>query len=107
MATESKSRKGIHRLKPEGEMTIYNAAAMKTSILAALNKHKEVEIDLAKVNEMDSAGLQILLLAKREAGNQDKPLRLINHSEAALEIFNLYYMAEHFGDPIVLRRKAN
>jgi len=107
MATDSKSKKGSNRLKPEGEMTIYNASAMKTSILAALQKHKEVEIDLAKVNEMDSAGLQLLLLAKREAGNFNKPLRLINHSEATLEIFNLYHMAEYFGDPIVLRRKGN
>jgi anti-sigma B factor antagonist len=56
---------------------------------------------------MDSAGLQLLLLAKREAGNQNKSLRLVNHSEAALEIFNLYHMAEHFGDPIVLRRNGN
>ena len=107
MATDSKSKKGIHRLKLEGEMTIYNAAKMKISILTALQKNKEVEIDLAKINEVDSAGLQLLLLAKREAGNHNKPLRLINHSDATLEIFNLYHMAEHFGDPIVLRRKSS
>jgi anti-sigma B factor antagonist len=107
MTNESKSKKGVHRLKPEGEMTIYNAATMKTFILTALRKYKEVEIDLAKVNEMDSAGLQLLFLAKREASNHGKPLRLINHSEAALEIFNLYHVAEHFGDPIVLRRNGN
>ena len=106
MATDSKGKKGIHRLKLVGEMTIYNALAMKTSILATLQKHKEVEIDLAKVSEMDSAGLQLLLLAKREAGNRNKSLRLTNHSEATLELFNLYHIAEHFGDPIVLRRKA-
>ena len=107
MATDSKGKKGIHRLRLEGEMTIYNALEIKTSILAALQKHKEVEINLAKVNEMDSAGIQLLLLAKREARNHNKSLRLINHSEATLELFNLYHMAEHFGDPIVLRRKAS
>jgi len=107
MATISKNKKGIHRLKLEGELTIYNAAEMKTSIFAELQKNKELEIDLGKVNEIDSAGLQLLLLAKREATNHNKSMRLINHSEAALEIFNLYHVAEHFGDPIVLRGKAN
>ncbi len=107
MPTDPKNKKGVHSLKLQGEMTIYNATAMKTSILAALKKYKEVKIDLAKINEMDSAGLQLLLLAKREAAIQRKSLRLINHSDAALEIINLYQMAEHFGDPIVLRRNGN
>jgi anti-sigma B factor antagonist len=107
MASDTKRKKGIHRLKLEGEMTIYNALALKSSILAELLNNREVEIDLASVNEMDSAGLQLLLLAKREADNHNKLLRLINHSEATLELFNLYHIAEHFGDPIVLRRNAN
>lgn len=107
MASKFKSKNGIHRLKPEGEMTVYNAASMKTSLMQALHNCKEMEIDLAEVSEMDSAGFQLLLLAKREAGNLNKPLRLMNHSEAALEVINLYHMAGHFGDPIVLKRKGD
>ena len=107
MTAKTRNKKGIQRLKPEGEITIYNAASMKASFLDALHKCEEMEIDLSKVNELDSAGFQLLLLAKREANVQDKPLRLINHSEAALEVINLYHMAGHFGDPIILKRKGN
>jgi len=106
MASDSKNRKGIHRLRLQGELTIYNAASMKSVLLDVLPKHKEVEIDLAKVIEIDSAGLQLLVLAKREAGNHSKELRLVNHSEAILEIINLYNAAEYFGDPLVLRCRA-
>ena len=106
MASKTKTKNGIHRLPLEGEMTIYNAAEMKARLIEAIDNHKELEIDLARITEMDSAGFQLLLLAKREAGNQKKSLRLSNHSEACLELINLYHTAEFFGDPIILKRKG-
>lgn len=106
MSIKTRTRNGVCYMKPEGEMTIYNAAAIKTSLMNALQKGKEIEIDLAKVGEIDSAGFQLLLLAKREAGRCDKTLRLVNHTPAVLELLDLYQMAGHFGDPIVLRQQA-
>jgi anti-anti-sigma factor len=97
MAIKLKNKHGVCRIKPEGEMTIYTAAGMKESLLSALQKCNTLEIDLAKVGEMDSAGFQLLLLLKREADNQGKSLRLSNHSQAALEVLNLFQMAGHFG----------
>jgi anti-anti-sigma factor len=107
MATRSKTKQGIQRLKLEGEMTIYNAAEMKASLTDTLHKCQEMEIDVSKVSEMDTAGVQILLLTKREAGNHNKSLRVVNHSDAVLELFNLYHVAEYFGDPIVLKHKSD
>ena len=107
MTTRSKTKNGIRRLKLEGEMTVYNASVMKTTLIDTLQKCREMEIDLSKVNEIDSAGFQLLLLTKREAAKHNKSLRLINHSDAALEVFNLYQMAEYFGDPIVLKHKSD
>ena len=103
MATKTRNKAGLKRIKIENEMTIYNAADIKSSLFDALNKCKELELDLSKVSEMDSAGIQLLLLAKREAVNLNKQLRLTNHSDAALELLNLYQLADHFGDPIVLK----
>lgn len=105
MATRTK-KQTAYKYKPEGEITIYNAAAMKQKLVQVLQDHKEVEIDLSKISEVDSAGMQLLILAKRIANNSGKSLRLLRHSEAVLEIFNLYNVAEYFGDPIVLRRDA-
>ena len=106
MAVTSRRKTKVHRLKLEGEMSIYNAVETKERLMTALQQHQETEIDLAKVTEMDSAGFQLLLLAKREAAAQDKTLRLVNHSDATLDIINLYHMAGHLDDPIVLKRKG-
>lgn len=107
MTIKVRTRNGVSRMKPEGEMTIYNAASMKPDIIDTLNKCDQMEIDLAKVGEIDSAGFQLLLLAKREAGNLGKPLRLINHSHATLEILNLYRMADHFDDRTAVNRNGD
>ena len=106
MAIKVKTKSGVTRIKPEGEMSIYNAASMKPHLIDTLEKCDQMEIDLSTVNEIDSAGLQLLLLAKREAGNLGKPLRLINHSQATLEILNLYRMAGHFDDHSTINRKG-
>jgi len=101
--SKAKNRAGIFRLQPEGEMTIYNAAALKVTLQDALHKNEEIEIDLSKVSEIDTAGLQLLLLVHREAASRQKPLRLVNYSAATLELFHLYQMAEHFGDPALVK----
>ena len=97
MAIKIKNKKGVCQLTLDGELTVYTAAAMKETLLEALQKCNEMELDLAKVGDMDSAGFQLLLLLKREADNQSKLIRLTNHGQAALEVLNLFQMAGHFG----------
>ena len=48
----------------EGEMTIYRAAELKQTLLNALNGATSLEVDLHGVTEIDSAGIQLLMLAK-------------------------------------------
>jgi anti-sigma B factor antagonist len=101
MPSNSRKKDISHRIKLEGEVTIYNSTSIKSVITEALKKNKEIEIDLAKVSEIDSAGLQLLLLAKREADRNNMTLRLIKHSKAVVEILNLYQMDEYFSGPTV------
>lgn len=84
----------------DGEMTIYTAAALKEELMKFINQPCEREIDLSDVSEMDSAGLQLLILAKREALRHNTPLRLTGHSRAVLEVMDICNMAAYFGDPI-------
>ncbi len=51
----------------EGALTIYRAQELKTQLLAALREDPELRLDLSRVTELDSSGLQLLYLAKREA----------------------------------------
>jgi anti-anti-sigma factor len=50
-----------------GELTIHNAAEQKNALLALLEAGEPVDLDASDVTELDTAGLQLLLLLKREA----------------------------------------
>ena len=87
-----------HCLKPAGEMTIYNAVDTKKTLLESLHNYEEVGVDLSRISEIDTAGLQLLVLARREAAMLGKKLRLINISDPVMEIFNLYRLTEDFSE---------
>ena len=53
----------------KGEMSIFTALAVRQQLLDALEQPgaATIEVDLASVSEVDSAGIQLLIAAKREA----------------------------------------
>ena len=93
---------GICRIGIEGEMTIYSAARLKDSLFSAMEDCDELEMNLAHVSEIDSAGLQLLALVKREAVEGNKPLHFVAHSRAVLDMLDLCNLAGVFGDPVVI-----
>lgn len=87
----------------DGELTIYRAAELKPVLLQALAQaDAALEVNLAGVTEFDTAGLQLLMLAKQQAGALQRELRLAGHSPAVLEVFELFNVAAFFGDPLVV-----
>lgn len=90
------------RLSIAGELCIYDAAELKPQLLQYLAQCNELEIDLAEVSEIDCSGFQLLYLLKREAKAGNKELRLVNHSQAALDLLGLLNMEAYFGDPVIL-----
>lgn len=87
----------------EGEMTIYTALELKDQLLAPLDQCADMEIDLAGVTEIDSTGLQLLVMAKNEARERGKNLRISGHSPAVLEVLELCNLESFFGDPVLIR----
>lgn len=79
-------------LAVEGEMTIYRAAELKPALLEAVRAHAAPALDLSAVTEFDSAGLQLLLMARREAARLGKPLRVAGASPAVRDVFTLLGM---------------
>ena len=94
---------GVYRVKVEGEMTIYQALELKQGLMQCLHDCTEMEVSLAGVSEIDTAGFQLLVLAKREAARLGRSLRLVEHSPATLEVMDLFNMAAYFGDPVVIQ----
>ena len=90
-----------------GEMTIYRAAELKELVLQALADNTgDLEIDLSGVSELDTSGVQVLMLAKKMAAQQQRALRLTAHSPAVVEVFQILNVAAYFGDPLVITESA-
>jgi anti-anti-sigma factor len=90
------------RLALEADLTIYNALDAKRQLLDAVMATKTLELDLSQVGEMDTAGFQLLVLAKQEAQRLDRSLRIVAHSPAVREVIEFYNMIAFFGDPVVI-----
>ncbi|MDD2810054.1 STAS domain-containing protein [Rhodoferax sp.] len=86
-------------LRIEGELTIFRAMELKPVLLA---EPPVDEIDLSGVTDLDTAGVQLLMLAKKTAQAQQRALRLVRHSPAVLEVFELLNVAAYFGDPLLM-----
>ena len=107
MSAKSKRGNGAQRLSLDGDMTIYGAVALKAKLLDALKGASQLEVDLARVGEVDTAGVQLLLLLKREAQKSRKALRLVGHSPATLDALDLFNLGAHFGDPVVISKRPD
>ena len=102
MEIQAKMKNGLCKVRIAGEMTIYDAAEMKPELMRQLARAAELDVDLSGVSEFDSAGLQLLILLKREAAQHGKVLRLRAHSPAVVEVLTLTRADTFFGDMVVL-----
>ncbi len=91
-------------LRLEGELTIYTAMDMKQRLLEPLSTCRQVDVDLSQVSELDSAGLQLMILAKREATRLGKDIRFVAHSPSVVDVLELCGMMSYFGDPVVMAK---
>jgi anti-sigma B factor antagonist len=48
----------------------------------------------------------LLMLARRTAGSLHGDLRLVGHSPAVLEVFDLLKLAAYFGDQVVIPARS-
>ena len=105
MTIKVTSNDGNYTALIEDDMTIYEAVEQKKELLKTLKKLKkseQMEVDLSNVNEMDTAGIQVLLLLKRTAEKENKIMLLVAHSPASLDVIDRYNLATYFGDPVII-----
>jgi anti-sigma B factor antagonist len=82
-------KKSSTKFVVEGELTIYTAAETREKFAALLQTEQPIEIDLSQVSEIDTAGLQLLLLARREAAAREKTLTFSDPSAAVQNCWQL------------------
>lgn len=93
---------GKQRLNWVDNLTIYHAQEHKERLLAALDAGGGLELDLSQVGEIDTAGLQLLILAKQEAARKEKSMAIVAHSPAVRETLDFCNLTAFFGDPVVI-----
>ena len=94
-------------LRISGELTIYSVTAARDQLCAALDQQPALQLNLAGVEELDTAGVQLLVWLKQEARRRGKPLTLFAHNPAVVEVFDLLQVAALFGDPILIAPSAS
>ena len=78
-----------------GEITIYSSRGFKDMLLKFLSEAWKLELDLSGIGKIDTAGFQVLLLARREAALDNKEFFIVNPSPETRRLFSLY--GEQFG----------
>ena len=84
----------------EGEFTIPDVVEAKAQLCAALDQGLCLCLDLSGLEELDTAGVQLLVWLKQEAHRKGKNLTLFAHSPAVVGVFDLLQVTGRFGDPI-------
>lgn len=98
----SKAAAGVVRLSAGSDLTIYSAARLKKSLVDALNQPGPLELDLSEVEDMDTAGVQLLVALKREGQRRNREIRLVSHSPTVVAVLDLFSLSGPFGDPVVI-----
>ncbi len=89
-------------LKPLGEITIYHAGEYKSLVAEAIEGNSTLEIDLSAVTELDSAGLQLLVMAKRACESRDIEFSMTHPSGPVVDVIELCNLSGVFGMTQVL-----
>lgn len=71
-------------------MTIYTCGELKPRLLEELAAHPDAtRLDLSHVMELDTAGLQLLLTARRYASEAGRELKVANPSRVVADVLDL------------------
>jgi anti-anti-sigma factor len=102
MSITVRKRGNKRTVKLSGDVTIFEISEMWQKLDPVLRETDEIDIDLGGVSDIDTAGLQLLMVAKKAEQESAKSVHLLNHSEAVIDALEVFDLAGYFGDPLVL-----
>lgn len=87
---------GRTQLHLSGELTIFYVSAIKERLLKYVSDYTYLTVDLHAVDEIDTAGVQMLMCCKKEALKKSHTLLFHAHSQAVIAISTLLHMEMFF-----------
>lgn len=98
MPLKTTANNGNLLLALDGELSIFQAAERKPELLHVLSLVQQtLSLDLSAVDEIDTAGVQLLLLLQREIQRSGREIEVVAYSPAVLAVFDLLQLHELFG----------
>jgi len=85
MGFEREETDSAVRLKVDGTLSIYEAAALREELLACLETNTGLELDLCGVTGCDTTGLQLLYAVRKTAETAQKALHITNAPQLVLD----------------------
>ena len=76
------------------DLTIYAIESLKESISQELDLHEQFDLDLSQIEEIDSAGIQLLLALRSELFRKDKVFKIIAMSPVVTKMIASYELNE-------------
>jgi len=98
VTNQTAAKVAIAPLRVEGDMTIYQAAELKQTLLASLATTSPLVLDLSAVSEIDTSGVQLLMMAAQYARACGQEFRLTRPSQSVIEVIELLHLESYFGD---------
>jgi anti-anti-sigma factor len=86
------------------ELTIYTVNEFRDLLAEQLNGMTHIVVNLSKVTEMDSAGLQLLFAIKKL--NTEYEVEFIEHSPAVTEVLELCGLLGQLNDSVLILRES-
>jgi anti-anti-sigma factor len=78
------------KLTMDNDFTIYSIDSIKEELTKEIDSYKVFELNLENVEEIDSAGVQLLLAFDGELAQKDKVLKITAVSSSVAEIMEIY-----------------
>ena len=93
MDVSRKYNKTSTTLRLSGECTIYHAAGAKDALLGdSKGFDKTVQLNLEHVNELDTAGVQLLLMLQRAVQTAGGTLHLQASNETVDQVLRIFHL---------------
>ena len=74
----------------DGDCTIFEAAELGRGLRSALEQAGDIDIDLSRVIEMDTSGIQLLLCLRHEQQCRGRGFRIRSLGDAAERLIKTY-----------------
>lgn len=88
-----------------GSLSINTVKGAWKDLSPLLDDHEVVVLDLRQIDEVDTAGLQLLTVLKKKAHLTGIKIKFINHSNPVLRLIELFGTTGLFRDKIILPKE--